>query len=317
MGLSPKMNRLPSPSLSSPSRSDTPSPSRTSGSRYPPFIESNHVIPAIPFDDHGDEGGNHNNSNLILNARRRAAGMIGYQRTTDDYGILPNHLLDSLPLMSRSSSSNSTAEGVIIKVKSKLRWRTIIIGVSVLVVVLLLVPASNRTAAHRVLTSAGVPLPDRIISDRVRDFFDGWRAPDDGSGDLLYVPYSDDDEEANDEEGLWTEKEDAHNYNPNGHFIVTPPPTTPSHHPITTLIKRAEHEWNKKVRKQSRTLEAAVKEYRRRYTRNPPKGFDQWWEYAKANRIVLTDEYDQIHRDLEPFWALLVSISHSIISSPN
>lgn len=31
------------------------------------------------------------------------------------------------------------------------------------------------------------------------------------------------------------------------------------------------------------------------------------WEFAKKNRIILVDEYDQIHRDLEPFWALEAS----------
>ncbi|KAM0753092.1 hypothetical protein T439DRAFT_286471 [Meredithblackwellia eburnea MCA 4105] len=80
--------------------------------------------------------------------------------------------------------------------------------------------------------------------------------------------------------------------------------TQPSPHPILELINRAEKQWNHKVARQSKTLKECAAEYRRRYKRNPPRGFDQWWEYAKANRIVLTDEYDQIHRDLEPFWAL-------------
>ncbi|KPV74647.1 glycosyltransferase family 90 protein [Rhodotorula graminis WP1] len=78
----------------------------------------------------------------------------------------------------------------------------------------------------------------------------------------------------------------------------------PKPHPIFTLIKRAEQDWNRKVHKQSKTLKDAVHEYRRRYKRNPPRGFDKWWAYAKANRVILVDEYDQIHRDLEPFWAL-------------
>lgn len=28
------------------------------------------------------------------------------------------------------------------------------------------------------------------------------------------------------------------------------------------------------------------------------------WDFAKKNKIVLVDEYDQIMRDVEPFWAL-------------
>jgi hypothetical protein len=47
-------------------------------------------------------------------------------------------------------------------------------------------------------------------------------------------------------------------------------------HPIYELIKRAEKEWNEKLKRASRSLEEAVKEYRRRYKRNPPKGFDLW-----------------------------------------
>lgn len=52
-------------------------------------------------------------------------------------------------------------------------------------------------------------------------------------------------------------------------------------HPITTLIKRAQMEWDAKVARQSKTLRAAVEEYRRRYNRAPPKGFEKWWAYIR------------------------------------
>lgn len=47
-------------------------------------------------------------------------------------------------------------------------------------------------------------------------------------------------------------------------------------HPIYELISRAEQEWEAKHARASQTLDQAVAEYKRRYKRNPPKGFDLW-----------------------------------------
>ena len=47
-------------------------------------------------------------------------------------------------------------------------------------------------------------------------------------------------------------------------------------HPIFELISRAEKEWEAKLRGASKTFQEAVKEYKRRYKRAPPKGFDLW-----------------------------------------
>lgn len=78
----------------------------------------------------------------------------------------------------------------------------------------------------------------------------------------------------------------------------------PRRHPIFELMEKAEAEWDAKVARQSRTLADAVVEYRRRYRRPPPRGFDKWWAWAQRNRVVLVDEYDQILHDIEPFFAL-------------
>jgi len=75
-------------------------------------------------------------------------------------------------------------------------------------------------------------------------------------------------------------------------------------HPIYDLIERAEAEWDKKLKRQSTTLEEAVVEYQRRYRRAPPRGFDQWWSYCKRHNVQLPDEYDRIYHDLEPFWGI-------------
>ncbi|TRM65673.1 glycosyltransferase family 90 protein [Schizophyllum amplum] len=92
----------------------------------------------------------------------------------------------------------------------------------------------------------------------------------------------------------------THEYLPNGLVRVNPAGA----HPIYELIANAEASWEAKFAHSSTTLEQAVREYRRRYGRAPPKGFDAWWEYAQANNVRLPDEYDQIFHDLEPFYGL-------------
>ena len=47
-------------------------------------------------------------------------------------------------------------------------------------------------------------------------------------------------------------------------------------HPIYELVRRAETRWQGKLRRASTTLKQAVREYKRRYKRLPPKGFDHW-----------------------------------------
>ncbi|KAL3427079.1 capsule-associated protein [Phlyctema vagabunda] len=77
-----------------------------------------------------------------------------------------------------------------------------------------------------------------------------------------------------------------------------------SSHPIWQLIKDAEKDFEKKKAAQSKTLDEAVAEYRRRYGIPPPPNFDKWYKFAVAKGIQLIDEYDSIHQSLTPFWAL-------------
>ncbi|KDR70234.1 hypothetical protein GALMADRAFT_160044 [Galerina marginata CBS 339.88] len=91
-----------------------------------------------------------------------------------------------------------------------------------------------------------------------------------------------------------------HRYRPDGLLEVSEDGV----HPIYELISRAEADWEVKLQGASRTLKEAVVEYRRRYKREPPKGFDLWWKYAKDHNVQLPDEYDQIYNDLEPFWGI-------------
>lgn len=53
-------------------------------------------------------------------------------------------------------------------------------------------------------------------------------------------------------------------------------------HPITHLIAEAETKWEDMLRRQSQSLEDAVREYKRRYKMNPPTGFDSWSVYSRS-----------------------------------
>ncbi|GAA6001303.1 hypothetical protein JCM10207_006599 [Rhodosporidiobolus poonsookiae] len=96
------------------------------------------------------------------------------------------------------------------------------------------------------------------------------------------------------------EARSQHTFHPNGLLLVNPR----GRHPIEVLIERAEKKWKDKVARQSRTLSEAVREYKQRYRRNPPKGFDDWWRFCEENNVQLRDEYDQIAHDMAPHWAL-------------
>lgn len=95
-------------------------------------------------------------------------------------------------------------------------------------------------------------------------------------------------------------KPNLHSYRQDGLLEVNPK----GKHPIYELIERAEIQWKRKIQKQSKTFEDAVKEYKRRYKRRPPKGFDLWWDYADYYSIQLPDEYDSINKMLSPLWAI-------------
>ena len=69
-------------------------------------------------------------------------------------------------------------------------------------------------------------------------------------------------------------------------------------------MRDAKNAFIKLLAKQSKTLPEAVAEYKRRYGRDPPHGFDHWFKFAKENDFKLVDEFDTIVEDLAPFWTL-------------
>jgi hypothetical protein len=69
-------------------------------------------------------------------------------------------------------------------------------------------------------------------------------------------------------------------------------------------MEEAEKKFSAKLARQSKTLEDAVKEYRRRYKREPPNGFDEWWDFAQEYKFKMVDEFDILMEDMAPFYAL-------------
>ena len=67
------------------------------------------------------------------------------------------------------------------------------------------------------------------------------------------------------------------------------------------------------LQSQSQTLDEAVVEYRRRYKRPPPRGFDSWFNIAKSQNVVIIDNFDTITKSFEPFWGLPPSVLRDII----
>lgn len=66
----------------------------------------------------------------------------------------------------------------------------------------------------------------------------------------------------------------------------------------------ARDQFEAKLKRQSQTLPDAVAEYEKRYNMKPPMGFDEWYEFAIEHGSIIIDEYDQLIRDLKPFWLL-------------
>lgn len=55
--------------------------------------------------------------------------------------------------------------------------------------------------------------------------------------------------------------------------------------------------------RQSSTLSQAMARYSLKTGRSPPKNYDRWFQFARDGSCLI-DEYDQIHRDFEPFYQL-------------
>lgn len=63
-----------------------------------------------------------------------------------------------------------------------------------------------------------------------------------------------------------------------------------SEHPIYDLMEQAQAKFDGMIARQSKNLDQAVEEYKRRYGMKPPKGFDAWWKFTQENGVKIVDE---------------------------
>lgn len=80
-----------------------------------------------------------------------------------------------------------------------------------------------------------------------------------------------------------------------------------SRHPVDDLVYKnriGEDRWLRYATV-STTLHLAVKEYgERHHGRKPPQNFDKWFEFARQRESVVIDKFDQMEKDILPFWGL-------------
>ena len=76
-------------------------------------------------------------------------------------------------------------------------------------------------------------------------------------------------------------------------------------HPIDHLIAEAKKEHDALLSKETKDLHDAAQAYRDRRGRQPPPGFDVWFQFAQNHStIIVEDFWDQIYTDLNPFWGV-------------
>ncbi|KAK8183043.1 glycosyl transferase family 90-domain-containing protein [Phyllosticta capitalensis] len=79
-------------------------------------------------------------------------------------------------------------------------------------------------------------------------------------------------------------------------------PRHPNVHPIVALSEKASADFSAMLWRQSANITVATDEYKRRYGRSPPPGFDRWFDFARSQNSPIIDEFDMIHSMMEPFW---------------
>lgn len=81
-------------------------------------------------------------------------------------------------------------------------------------------------------------------------------------------------------------------------------PTSGHKHPIEVLVEDARRKHTHIIESQSKSLKQAIANYKERYNREPPPGFDDWYHYAVNNNATIIDEYDSVMAMFEPYWGI-------------
>ncbi|KAM3084547.1 hypothetical protein ACMFMF_001901 [Clarireedia jacksonii] len=82
-------------------------------------------------------------------------------------------------------------------------------------------------------------------------------------------------------------------------------------HPIFELMKQADESFRLYDESRSTTFRETVSKYRRRYGRNPPPGFREWYKFARDKNVYNVDDFEQVMDDLRPFWGIEPAIIRS------
>ena len=80
--------------------------------------------------------------------------------------------------------------------------------------------------------------------------------------------------------------------------------TSGQKHPIEILFQDARQKQAHLVERQSKSLAEAVVNYKDRYKREPPPGFDEWYHAAIGLNATIIDDYDSVMATFEPYWSL-------------
>lgn len=90
-------------------------------------------------------------------------------------------------------------------------------------------------------------------------------------------------------------------------------------HPIDELRTTSSSELASLLEKRSYNVSAAAASYHEKRGRHPPPGFDDWVDFAlNKGCLLIEDFFDQIYRDLEPFWGLkAATIREAAATLPN
>jgi hypothetical protein len=75
-------------------------------------------------------------------------------------------------------------------------------------------------------------------------------------------------------------------------------------HPVAIMVKNAKASFESLLQRQSKNYTAAYTEYRRRYSAEPPSGFEDWFNFAASHGSPIIDDFDTIHRSVSPFWKM-------------
>ncbi|KAJ3578040.1 hypothetical protein NPX13_g2528 [Xylaria arbuscula] len=90
-------------------------------------------------------------------------------------------------------------------------------------------------------------------------------------------------------------------------IYISMTPKTFARHPVDDLVYKSRIEADRWLRHAtvSTTLKIAVQEYEERHHgRKPPRNFEKWFEFAHQRKSVIIDKFDQIEKDIFPFWSL-------------